>query len=585
MILSKEKKQEYFFHISAIILIILLCCVNIRRLDYIAVLNDEFGYWSTAASIAGYDWTSLISETPYYSWGYSILLVPIILIFPTPEVWYKAAIGLNIVFLIGSYFLCIAIGKKWFSVKYNNKIIFIASLIAIIYPSNITYAQVAWSETLLIFLMWLATYLMISLEEHFTYLKLIVEIFVFVYMYVVHVRSIGIIIVGILSLFFIIIKNKKSMVVFAGVLIFFVIGYLLNNVVKQYQITEFWANSNISNINNVAIDGTTISTYLYRVLSSLRLLIESFGAKLIYLLVGTGFTLFIVIVQFSKEIFYNFRKKKLLTSNCIGKFFCVFASIAMLGLCSLQMLNWQERKDIIVYARYMENAIGPIIFMGVMYSVIFIKSTRVGVIISALLFAVGIKSVYWRIERATGYFNSICSPVFGAFYDFCYKDVKKTIILIAVLSCFLVVVYYISTFIKSNKVRYSLVLLVMVAYYIFIGNKAGIYMNDARQYFDSNTVPIMREIRQNYNDTTVYYVKNVETDPYSVNPKYLQYMIPNISILLVEQKDLCDIWEEGIVILTNPKDLSSEEYMKNKKDDVYKIQETSMLNMYVISSH
>ena len=39
---------------------------------------DEFGYWSVAAAILGYDWSSITGLGPYYSYGYSVLLTPIL---------------------------------------------------------------------------------------------------------------------------------------------------------------------------------------------------------------------------------------------------------------------------------------------------------------------------------------------------------------------------------------------------------------------------------------------------------------------------------------------------------------------------
>ena len=39
---------------------------------------DEFGYWAHAAKAAGYDWSEMVSLGSYYSYGYSLILFPIL---------------------------------------------------------------------------------------------------------------------------------------------------------------------------------------------------------------------------------------------------------------------------------------------------------------------------------------------------------------------------------------------------------------------------------------------------------------------------------------------------------------------------
>ena len=58
-------------------ILLFFCLMHIKELNQIIVINDEFGYWSIASSLAGKNWSELISNTPFYSFGYSILLVPL----------------------------------------------------------------------------------------------------------------------------------------------------------------------------------------------------------------------------------------------------------------------------------------------------------------------------------------------------------------------------------------------------------------------------------------------------------------------------------------------------------------------------
>lgn len=573
---SKFLNKGRIIQIASIILIVFLCCVNINKLDYIAVLNDEFGYWGSAASIVGYDWKELIAETPYYAWGYSVWLIPIMGLLPTPELWYKAAIFLNIILLVASYFLCSRVGRKIFP-EVDKNIIFAVSLIVIIYPANIIYAQVAWSETLLYFLMWAATYLLLNIEERFTWTKFVGFVLLLIYMYMVHARTIGCVGIGLVCLFLVLVKNKKPILSYLIVLVLAGIGYIINDGIKAYQISELWSNSQSSTMNNVGLNQETILLYVQKFVKDIRLFLESLGGKLIYTIVGSGLTVLVLLVRFAKEEINRVKNRELFSNYHITKIWCVFAFLASWILCSLQMLSWEERKDIILYSRYMENAMGPLLLLGIIYTLTMIKDVRIGVCLSAITLILGLRSVYWRVLEGTGFFNSICSPIFGAFYDFFNEDTRKTFYCIASICILFFIVIYVSTFIKKSNLRNSIIIMCFAVYFIFTGNKASIYTNDARDYFDSSTVPIKNLIVNEYNTEKLYYVRN-ENDPYSTNPKYLQYMIPNQSIHIVDNNDIERI-NENCIIFTNPSDQLGEKII-NETENVKLILSTNLLNVY-----
>lgn len=568
----------FLVHGLAVVLIFVLCCLNISKLDYIAVLNDEFGYWSNAASLVGYDWKELIAETPYYAWGYSIWLIPIIICLRTPEVWYKTAIFFNIFLLIISYFFCCGVAKRLFS-KINKNIIYIVSFLVTIYPSNIIYAQVAWSETLLYCLMWVATYLMIKLDEKFSYFKMVLLTLVLLYMYMVHARSIGIVGVGLLCILLMILKNKKSAFSFLCLLAIVGLGYMINNYIKGYQLSEFWSNSLVSNMNNVGLNTNTVLAYLGKFVGNFNLFLESLGGKLVYLIVATGLTIVVEVVQFIKEEIEAYRTKCFSTNYNITKVWCNFAFLASWGLCALQMLMWTDRKDIIVYSRYMENAIGPILLLGIIYTITRIKETRIALIISAIVLLLGLRSVYWRILEAGGDFNSICSPIFGTFYDFFEGDTYKAFCCIGIICVSFFILYVITTFFKREHLKYGLILICLSAYFIFQIMNGSIYMNEARAYFDSSTVPIKEMIEEKYKTQEVYYIKN-DNDAYSVKPKYLQFAIPDKSIHLTTLENVEDISDEYI-LLVDLSDNTSIETLE-KDEDVQLILTTNQLNVYEI---
>ena len=58
-----EIKRIKMEHILAII-IFLTVILHIGELNQICIIDDEFGYWGTAAFFAGYYWTGLSGTSP-----------------------------------------------------------------------------------------------------------------------------------------------------------------------------------------------------------------------------------------------------------------------------------------------------------------------------------------------------------------------------------------------------------------------------------------------------------------------------------------------------------------------------------------
>lgn len=556
---SKYIKEEYVIHFFALLLIGILCCINIGKLDYIAVLNDEFGYWGNAASIVGYDWKALIAETPYYSLGYSLWLVPILYIFPTPEIWYKIAILLNVLFLYGAYYFCYKLGKKFLGDK-DTKLIAFISILVIIYPSNILYAQVAWSESLLYFLVWAVTYLIVKLDEKFSIISFFEVLLLLVYMYCVHTRNIGIVAVAIVCLIAVLIKHNKSAKVLIGLILVLAVGIWGIKEIKSYQIALFWGNSDLSNMNNIGLNSTTFATYYQRLFENMRLFIESLGGKLVYLLIGTGLTCIVAVVGVLKETVGNIRKKHIFSNYWISKFWCVGILGVMWASSSLQMLDWTSRKDIIVYSRYMEHAMGPLLLLGLIYLLRDTKMFRKTMILSAGLFFVGLRSVYLRICGAEGFFNTICSPVMGTFYDN-ISSPQKAFNVMGEIVGLLFVVLFCCSFMKNRKNKNIIIVVTFMIIYIIIGYESSTYMNQARSYFTSNTLPLRDEIVK-HDDVRIIYIKDVDADIYSVNPKYLQFMIPERKIDVVDCIDDISMNEEAVLLLINPQDVDSIQYIE-----------------------
>lgn len=501
-----------------------------EQLNYPAVLNDEFGYWANAVSIAGYDWKSLIAETPYYSYGYSLLLVPIVL-FVSAEYWYKAGILLNIIMLCFSYILCYKFSKKLFP-QCKDSVLQLISLIVVLFPCNVVYAQQTWSETLLYLLMWLTTKQMLKLEEKFSWKDFTILNLLVAYMYVVHARTIVIIA---LTLFFetIILWRQKINIsyILIGIFIFGSI-YFVSGGIKEVIVSQFYSNSSASEINNVGLNSGTIMIYFNRLFEFGIQIIQSFGYKFIHIIIASGMTILVGIYgigrRFIKEVY-----KKTYSRGIITQVWCMLALAGELVICALQMYSFMSRKDIIVYSRYYDNAMGPLLLIALVYTYLNIKENRWMIFIEEILLILFVPKIVTIILNADSFFNSICSPIIGGFWDNIEDKNQLCGIILAIMFLISTVFLFIN-FMNKNRKSSIFILIGIGIFFLIMGEKGSGYVLGHRKKVDQTILGIEKIIEENYVEQEILYIKYEKADQYSVWPKYLQFLIPDNEIKVVD---------------------------------------------------
>ncbi len=577
----KERKQEYLLYAAAFVVIGFVCCINIRELDYINIINDEFGYWMYAASAAGYDWKELISSTPYYSWGYSLWLIPIVFLLPTPKLWYKAAIFLNVFFLFIAFICCYKVGKRFFP-KAGNLLVGVVSVIVILYPGNIVQAQNAWSEILLVCCTWVATYLIISLEDDFSMMRFIAAVTVLVYMFAVHNRSIGSVAAGVLCLGLILLKHKKGIGHWIILIFGMLAGYLIVNQVKGYCLDLLWSNSTQSSLNNVSINAETITSYGSRITSQGLKMLGSLGGKAFYLAVGSALTLPLAVICVCRSLISNIRQKHLFDGYAVSKLWCCLGLALQWGICALAANDWMGRKDYLVYGRYMENAIGPVLLLGIMYVVIENRQlVQKVLIITFAACIIGIYPVYYCVSHAQDWFNTLCSPVVGAYFHI-WGSYRIAFILLSIAVAGIFLSQKISVRVQPEYKRVAVVLTVIGIFYIFTGLQASKYMLNNRASVERRSIPLAEMITEQYENRSLYFIQNNEMDFYNMNPKYLQFIIPERIIHVINAEDVEALDGKDVVILANYEDEAVEKLLMEisgveKKDTV------GLLDLYTVN--
>ena len=153
-------------HAYAIAFLLMLCCFfgySTGRIYGFTILPDEFGYWSYAAAAAGYDWSGIVSLNSYYSYGYSVILLPVFLLFQDGLMAYRAAVTVNFVMLAGIGLMLQYLAGRLFSDK-DRRLLSAFAAAAALFPTLLLYARTTMAETLLAFLYLLAAVLLYQLS-------------------------------------------------------------------------------------------------------------------------------------------------------------------------------------------------------------------------------------------------------------------------------------------------------------------------------------------------------------------------------------------------------------------------------------
>ena len=113
-----QNHNSSIMQISLATVVFLLGRWRLAEVGQPILFNDEYGYWANSAYLMGEDWSSVTSRIGYYSYGYSLLLVP--LRYLAQQFWwnwdilYQSAVVLNALMLVGSYLLSMQICRRFF---------------------------------------------------------------------------------------------------------------------------------------------------------------------------------------------------------------------------------------------------------------------------------------------------------------------------------------------------------------------------------------------------------------------------------------------------------------------------------------
>ena len=229
-----NENKTYILLISLIIFAVL--GYGVERIFVFFLYPDEFGYWSSAAALLGWDWKEVASLGSYYSFGYSLFLLPILKLIGNAPGTYRGAVVLNVIFMYLSFFLVMKISEK-LRPKINKKVHILFAAVVVLYPAWVFHIHFTATEGLLFFLFVLSTYLILLFWEKPGIKLGLALTLVLGYGFMVHMRFVGVVVAFVMTLVLwgvLQSKNRKKLIVLGLALIgIFVIAFLAKSVIRE----------------------------------------------------------------------------------------------------------------------------------------------------------------------------------------------------------------------------------------------------------------------------------------------------------------------------------------------------------------
>lgn len=429
---TKKKTALLHFQISDIVTVVFAVLIFYINFGIVGkcynpfVYNDEMGYWTHAAEMAGLDWHGVSRTLAWYSFGYSFMLVPLMKIISDTVVLYRAAIILNICMEIVSYFLFVYIIRYLFP-KIGKLPASFVSAAAILYTSYQMNAGIAFSETALLFVTTLIVFNVIRVIKKPTYLNLGCLGLLSAYLFMIHNRTIGIVASAVfvvaLGLIFKKISLKKSGV-FAAAL---AVGIVCNKLIRGHLEGALWPSGKAG-----GNDAGSVLGKLKEAFSSVDAM-----KKLLSVMASQGFAVSaatMCLVLFAmwavmRRIFSALGKtvtavkeKKMLDCGIFDErvftlvfIFCAFISTWIIS--SVFMFDFQ-RIDHVLYTRYFDIIVGILIMLGICYLYEAEKIDFGFMLLIPFIMRIGAgrASVMMQYLK-TPVFNKVCSPGICRLYD------------------------------------------------------------------------------------------------------------------------------------------------------------------------
>lgn len=558
---DKYGKYEKYVLVSLTIIILLINIWNIQSYYSIAILDDEFGYWSSAAYFAGRDWSKAISLSAYYSYGYSLLLTPLFWILKNPVNMYRGAIVINVFMLCCNFIISYKLGKRLFK-EFDKYIIMIICFSISMYPTFIVYSNTTWAETLLTFICWLLIYNFTYLDKKEPLWRFAFVAFLLFFSYMVHQRTIGMLISGCLLM---IIMKFTEKIDWKQIVTFFLciaVMLFMHKIIKEIVINNVWLGGNSPQTIKSDYAGQFGKIKSIFTFSGIIMTLEVMMGHIFYIGASTYLLCYFGFLELVSNIYSSIKVTFRLNNYIIEKnehsYSMLFLALSFSTslIISIVFMNNPTRIDHFMYGRYIEILIGPIMLIGFVKVLDdaynnksnFIKLLSVFIVFIGASNTIDIILNYINTENTS--FNKIC--VLGIINFFYNGEYHPLINMLVVL-----VIFYL--FYLSLKIKYKGKLINYLSI-LFIGT---IFFLSGETYIQKDVLPqqenlfkvknIVDYIDTEQKDLPIYYVVSGNAaDDYLKG--FIQFYMKDKSLYCVKLVDIDKIQSDHLIITTKEND-------------------------------
>lgn len=548
-----EKTKDYFktkdFYPAILFILTLILRTFFTNQLYTATAitgADEIGTIASAAYFAGYDWSGVISDTLYYSFGYSMLLAPVFAIFKNPETIHHMLLFINNILIASCGVITYKIQIRFFKIKNKTTAVLISSITMLYVPLYFN-GNILLNECMLQFMIWATLYLILLLNENDTRKKNIYTILLSLslfYSLLVHTRSIvmiGTVIITILGILIVCKKNIINPYLFYPTAI---AGYFLSKFFVKGIQSKLWLTN-----DNINLKNSTESVF-FSLFSNIKLLFTFEGFKVyllemigqVYTMITLTYGLFIIsCIVTTIFLFHLFKKRKIIEHNnyytsgiiCVLFGFIGLFTTSMLSSLNALELVWQtwgngQANKFFLYSRYWSIYMPIILMLSGCFLYRYMKFVN-HIIITACFFVLSVFFLFnscigfkfrWQGNLATGVFYPFFSIGFweptGVITESTFSKFSIFLIIIFLLLCLCL---------KTKKVNLCYVALCIM---MFINYAYGTY---------NISIKISDQLHEQFGkmvqivDDSAYTSEYIYTYGNFSNYKlWLQYLFPRLKI-------------------------------------------------------
>lgn len=557
---SFKRKIPFLVGLAVFLLFFSISLMYLQQPSLPKIYNDEFGYWGVAAQFYRLNWSNIISNIPYYSFGYSTVLYFLLRTFGSFSLAYKIAIILNSFWLTSSFLVIQRIEKNLFpNINYGLNATF--SLAITILSGGLIQAQYTWPENILLLLNNLLFLFLIRVVKKNHVYDWISLVIIAVFQYYVHQRTLGVLIALLLTLAILSLMRKECRKNFCIFIIILFIGFILGQTVKTIVIDQVWLNTSQSQVNNFSGQISTIS-YLFS-LDGLFSLLSSVAGKLFYFFGSTLFIGPVGVGVVCYELCRNIKEKRWNVDFSFYYFFLLLVFLGTLAINSISMLQPTYITHV-VYGRYLDNISGVFILIGLASIAMKEISIReaLAIILIYILLSVNISTQcnQFLIQKQLAINNIGIAP----FVEEEWIEIKKSIFY---YSAIWIVIYAALTYIKTDALKIILLLIVVsingIIIYSSVQEK---FVNRWRDTALSSEEIHDKILTLETEDSSIYALQNMSGRYLSgFSGNAIQFLFPNKQIEYVEKDEIDHLPKDSYLVSDSEEILSD----RNKLDELY----------------